>query len=97
MRDDERCGRRKEARIPDMVEKIQTFMDQDSRVSMETISEQYGVSVGTVHNIIHGELNMRKIGVKFVPSVVNDEQKERCVSDSREMVKLINSNLLKAP
>ena len=52
--------------------------------------------MGTVHNIIHGELTMRKICAKFVPRALSDEQKEIRISDSREMVELINSNLLKA-
>ncbi|XP_037804871.1 protein GVQW3-like [Penaeus monodon] len=57
-----------------------------------TISEPFEVIVGTVHKIIHDEMNMRKICVKSVPRVLSDEQKERRVSDSREMVELINSD-----
>ena len=34
-------------------------MDKDRRVSIETISAQFDVSVGTVHTIIRGELKMR--------------------------------------
>ena len=40
-------------------------MDKDRRVSKETISAQFDVSVGTVHTIIREELKMRKISVKF--------------------------------
>ena len=36
-------------------------MDKDRRVSIETISAQFDISVGTVHTIIHEELKMRKI------------------------------------
>ncbi len=36
-------------------------MDKDRRVSIETISAQFDVSVGTVHTIIREELKMRKI------------------------------------
>ncbi|XP_037779082.1 uncharacterized protein LOC119575501 [Penaeus monodon] len=67
-------------------------MDEDRRVSIETISEQVEVSVGTVHKIIHDELNMRKIWAKFVPRVLSDEQKKIRVSDSREIVELISSD-----
>ena len=35
---------------------------------------------------------MQKICVKFVPSVLKEDQKERRCHDSREMVELINSN-----
>ena len=67
-------------------------MDKDCRVSIEAISAQFDVSVGTVHTIIREELKMRKICVKFVPSVLREDQKERHCHDSREMVDLINSD-----
>ena len=61
-------------------------------MSIETISAQFDVSVGIVHTIIHKELKMRKICVKFVPRMLRENQKERCCHDNREMVELINSD-----
>ena len=90
MRDDERCGRSKEVRTPELIGQIKNFMDKDRRVSVETISAQFDVSVGAVHTIIRKELKMQKICTKFVSRVFRD-QKERC-HDSREMVELINSD-----
>ena len=92
VRDDERCGRSKEVRTPELIAQIKNFMDKDSRVSIETISAQFDVSVGTVHIIIHEELKMRKIRAKFVPRVLREDQKERRCHDSREMVEQINSD-----
>ena len=71
---------------------IKNLMDKDCRVSIETISAQFDVSVGTVHSIIRDELKMRKICAKFVARVIRKDQKERHVPDSREMVELINSD-----
>ena len=67
-------------------------MDKDRRVSIETISAQFDVCVGTVHSTIREELKMRKICMKFVPRVLREDQKERRCHDSREMVELINSD-----
>ena len=67
-------------------------MDKDRRVSIETISVQFDVSVETVHTIIPEKLKMRKICAKFVPMVLREDQKERHCHDSREMVELINSD-----
>ena len=67
-------------------------MDKDRRVSIETISAQIDVSVGTVHTIIREELKMRRVCVKFVPRVLIEDQKERRGHDSREMVEPINSD-----
>ena len=92
VRDDERCGRSKKVRIPELIGQIKNFMDQDHRASIETITAQFDVSVGTVYTIIHEELKMRRICTKFVPRVPREEQKERRCHDSREMVELINSD-----
>ena len=92
VRDDERCGRSKEVNTPELIGQIKNFMDQGHLVSIETISAQFDVSVGTVHTIICEELKMRKICMKFVPRVLREDQKERCDHDSREMVELINSD-----
>ena len=53
-----------------MIGQIKNFMDKDRRVSIETISAQFDVSVGTVHIIIREELKMRKICAMFVPRVL---------------------------
>ena len=92
MRNDERCGRSKEVRTPELIGQIKNFMDKDCHVSIETISAQFDVSVGTVHTITCKELKMRKICTKFVPRVLTEDQKERHCHDSREMVKLINTD-----
>ena len=61
VRDDEKCGRRKEVRTLELIGQMKNFMDEDHRVSIETISAQLDVSVGTLHTIIREELKMRKI------------------------------------
>ena len=70
VKDGERCGRSKEVRTTELIGQIKNFMDNDRHVSIETISAQFDVSVGTVHTIIREELKMRKIYVKFVPRVL---------------------------
>ena len=92
VRNDYRCGRIKEVRTPELIDQIKNFMDKDRRVSIETVSAQFDVSVGTVHTIIREELKMRKICAKFVPKVLRENQKERLCHDSKEMVELINSD-----
>ena len=93
VRDDKRCERSKEVKTPELIGQIKNFLNKDHRVSIETISAQFDVSVGTVHTIIHEELKMQKICAKFVPRVLREDQKERCCHDSREMVELINQIL----
>ena len=61
-------------------------------MAIESISAQFDVNVGTINTIIREELKMWKICSKFMPRVLRDDQKERRCHDSREIVKLINSD-----
>ena len=92
VRDDERCGRSKKVNTPELIGQIKNFMDKDRRVSIETISALFDVSVGKVHTVIREELKMHKICAKFVPRVLREDQKERPCHDRREMIELINSD-----
>ena len=86
LREDERCGRSKDVRTPELIGQIKNSMDKNRRVSIEKISAQFDVSVGTVHTIIRQEQKMRKICAKFVQRVLTEDQKERGCPDSREMI-----------
>ena len=99
VRNDERSGRSKEVRTPELIGQIKNFTDKDRRVPIKTISAQFDVGVGTVHTIIRKELKMRKVCAKFVPRVLREDQKERRCHESKEMVELINSDptVLDAP
>ena len=70
VRDDERSGRSKEVRTPELIGQIKSFMDKARPVSIEEISAQFDVSVETVRTIIIEELKMRKICAKFFPRVL---------------------------
>ncbi len=45
VRDDERFGRGKEVRTPELIGQIKNFMDKDRRVSIEIISAQFDVMI----------------------------------------------------
>ena len=80
VRDDEGCGRSKDAGTAELIGQIKNFMDKVRRVSIETITAQFDISVGTVHTIIREELKMRKICAKFVPRELREDQKKKMLS-----------------
>ena len=61
VRDDERYGRCKEVRTPELIGQIKNLMNKDRRVSIETISAQFDVSVRTVHTIIEDAEDLREV------------------------------------
>ncbi len=64
-----RFGRSKEVRAPEFIGQIKNFMDKDRRVSIETISAQFDVRVGTVH-IFNDTANSPKF---FTPGMQKDQ------------------------
>ena len=92
VRDDEWCGRSNEVRTRELIGQTKNFMNKDRRVSKETISAQFNVSVGTVYTIIREEMKMRKICARFVTRVLREDLTERRFHDSREMVELFYSD-----
>ena len=51
-------------------------VDNDPNVSVLEISSYLDVSIGTVHKVLHEELGLRKIFVRWVSHVLTPEQKK---------------------
>ena len=60
VRDDERCGKSKEVRTPELICQVKNFMYKDCRVSIETTSAQFDVN---------GELYTQLFARNFVQSL----------------------------
>ena len=50
-------------------------LDSERRLTITTISEEIGLSFGTVHTIVTEDLTMRKVCAKLVPKVLSEDQK----------------------
>ncbi|GBO17220.1 hypothetical protein AVEN_188354-1 [Araneus ventricosus] len=45
---------------------------------IDAIASELGISHGSVHNILHDDLNMHRICFHMVPKMLSPEQKEQC-------------------
>jgi hypothetical protein len=54
---------------------IEELLDNDRRITIREIHERSDCSIGTVHRIIHDELNMRRLCARWIPKMLTDEQK----------------------
>ena len=80
--DEERIGCPSTSHTLDNVAKVKAVLDSDQRLSVRLIADQ----VGLPKSIVMTELQMQKVCAKLVPKVLTDEQKENCVSISRELL-----------
>ena len=83
--EDERCGRSKEVRTPELSGQIKNFMDKDHRVTIETISAQFG---NCTHNYLQGTEDAEDL--REVCSKGAQRRSER--KTLSKMVELINSD-----
>ena len=90
VRDDERCGRSKEVKTPELMGQIKNFMDKDRCVSIETISAVWCQCWNCTHNYSWGTEDVENLCV-VCPKGAQRRSERRC-HDSREMVELINSD-----
>jgi len=62
---------------PEIIDQIHQLILEDHRISAKSIAEQLGISHEWVGSIIHEDLDMRKLSVKWVPKCLNADQKRQ--------------------
>jgi len=79
-----RPGRPKTVTTLEIIDQIPKPNLEDRRISAKTIAEQLSISREWVGSIIHEDLDMRKISVKWVPKFLNaDQKRQRCQSSEQ--------------
>ncbi|PNF22963.1 hypothetical protein B7P43_G11391 [Cryptotermes secundus] len=68
------CDRSRTSRS-DMVERVEKVVLEDRRLSVENIAPKVGISMGSVHKILHEDLRMRKVSSRWVPRILADDHK----------------------
>jgi hypothetical protein len=71
---------------PEIIDQIHQLMLEERQISAKSIAEQLGVSREWVGSIIHEELYMGKLSVKWVQKCLNaDEKYQRCQSSGKRL------------
>ena len=80
-------GRPKSAMTKMIVDAVKSMVTEDARYTVWNIAKSLGMSSGTVHKILTEELNLQKISARWVPHLLTDEQKEKRVKLSKNLLK----------
>jgi len=68
----------------EIMDQMHKLILEHRRISAKSIAEQLGISREWVGSIIHEDLDMRKLSVKWVPKCLNvDQKRERCQSSEQ--------------
>lgn len=90
--DDPKSGRPVTARDPDHIFRVRELVRADRRLSVRDLATMTGISIGTVHSILTEDLKMSRICAKFVPKILDDDQKERRKTCAQEMLEQVDND-----
>ena len=68
------------------VQEIKELLDKDRRITVREVSQRVDCSVGTVHTIIHDNLNMRRLCARWILKMLSECQKTQRVESCRRFV-----------
>ena len=80
-------GRPNSAKTKMNVDSVKSMVTEDARYTVFDIAKSQGISSGTVHKILIKELNAQKISARWLPHLLTDEQKEKRVKLSKNLLK----------
>jgi len=72
--------------IPEIIDQIHELILEDHRILAKSIAEQLGISREWVGSIIHKDLDMCKLSVKWVLKCLNADQKRQRCQSSEELL-----------
>ena len=75
--DDERPGRPSTSTTDENVEKVKAMVMNDRRITIREVADDVCISIGSCHEIFLNVLGMKRVAAKFVPKLLNFEQKQR--------------------
>ena len=95
--DDERCGRPNTSITDENVKKVEEMIMNDRRITIREVADEVGISIGSCHDVFANVLGMKRVAAKFVPKLLNLEQKQRRMKVCQDSLNEVNvdSDLLK--
>ena len=81
-----KSGRPKSASRKEIVSKIKEIIEGDARFTVHDIARKVGNSLSTVHLNLKKHFKVRKISARWVPHLLNDEQKRQWVKVAKKLL-----------
>jgi len=86
-----RRGRPRTVTTPEIIDQIQELILEDCRISAKSMGEQLGISCEWVWSTIHGDLDMRKLSIKWAPKCQNVDQKHQWCQSSENLLEFFGA------
>ncbi|KAJ4443895.1 hypothetical protein ANN_05682 [Periplaneta americana] len=92
IKDDARSGRPTTATNEAIAQRVRNVVRDDRRKTIKEIAAEVGISVESVHNVLHKHLNMHYVSQKLVPKMLSAEQKETRMTLAGDMISMADED-----
>ncbi|UYV61867.1 hypothetical protein LAZ67_1006888 [Cordylochernes scorpioides] len=83
--DEERAGRPSTSTTDEKINEVEKMILANRRITVREVSEDLNISIGSCHSIFINDLGMRRVAAKFVPKLLNCDQKQHRMNIANEM------------
>ena len=85
MNDDARPGRPSMSTTNENTEAVTKIIMENRQITIREVAEDIGISVGSCHAIFSDILGLKRVAAKFVPKLLNFDQKARRMTIAQEI------------
>ncbi|UYV76701.1 hypothetical protein LAZ67_14001825 [Cordylochernes scorpioides] len=84
--DEERAGRPSTSTTDEKINEVEKMIMANCRITAREVAEDLNISNGSCHSIFINDLGMRRVAAKFVPKLLNCDQKQHSMNIANEML-----------
>ncbi|UYV81528.1 hypothetical protein LAZ67_20001451, partial [Cordylochernes scorpioides] len=84
--DEERAGRPSTSTTDEKINEVEKMILANRRITVREVAEDLNISIGSYHSIFINDLGMRRVAAKFVPKLLNCDQKQHRMNIANEML-----------
>ncbi|UYV82790.1 hypothetical protein LAZ67_22000858 [Cordylochernes scorpioides] len=86
MNDEECSGRPSTSTKDEKINEVEKMILANRRITVREVAEDLNISIGSCHSIFINDLGMRRVAAKFVPKLLNCDQKQHRMNIANEML-----------
>ncbi|UYV63995.1 hypothetical protein LAZ67_2006278 [Cordylochernes scorpioides] len=91
--DEERAGRPSTSTTDEKINEVEKMILANRRITVREVAEDLNISIGSCHSIFINDLGMRRVAAKFVPKLLNCDQKQHRMNIANEMLDSVRDDL----
>ncbi|UYV79961.1 hypothetical protein LAZ67_18001198 [Cordylochernes scorpioides] len=84
--DEKRAGRPRTSTTDEKINEVEKMILANRRITVREVAEDLIISIGSCHSIFINNLGMRRVAAKFVPKLLNCNQKQHRMNIANEML-----------